>query len=526
MLFLQRCRHWLAGLSGWRRYLAALALGVVGTAAMPPVEFAPALLVFAPLIWLEQAAPGRRASFLVGTLFGLGFFASGLYWIVHAYLVPPAEFAALGVPSVAGLALLLSLFTGAACLLLRLVLARLPAGFGRGPARVLLFAACYAAMEWARGHVLTGFPWNLPAYGWNGVPEMLQGAALVGAYGLSLVTVALLGMPAVLGDPAVPAARARGATLAAAALLALMAAGGAWRLSQAQDAVQPGIRLRLVQPNVAQADKWQPENRNRQFDELLALSRQPAERPITLVVWPETAVVFPLDRSELHREAVARALPPGGYLLTGAPRWEIDERGRQRAYNSLLAIDSQGRVLARYDKFHLVPFGEYIPFNDILPWEQTIGRGSFTPGPGPRTVALPGMPAFSPLICYEIIFPGAVVDAARPPAWLLNVTNDAWFGVSSGPFQHFASARMRAVEEGLPLIRVANTGISAVTDAYGRVKARLGLEVAGVIDTDLPVPSGGTPYARLGDATFLLLILLCLALAAVAGRRYSGRPGE
>ncbi len=501
--FWARPQAWLRSLPRWRGRLAALLLGCIATLAMPPVDIVPALLVaLPPLFWLVDGADRPRAAFWLGGFFGLGHFATGLYWIVFAYLVPPADFAALGVPSVIGLAALLAIFVGLGCALY-LSLARRFMARRHAWQRVMLFCVCFVLFEWLRGHVMTGFPWNQIAHVWFQSDTFSQSAALWGAYGLSLVTMLAFTLPATGW---------RGLA-GGAALLAAMAAGGAWRLSGDTGADQPGIHLRVVQPNVPQAEKWEPANIARQFQDLLRLTAAPADRKPTIVIWPESALTFDAASNPNALAAIGTVVPKGGYILTGAPRLARSADGKRQAYNSLHAIDDQGRIVATYDKFHLVPFGEYLPLRDILPLEKTIGRGSFEAGPGPRTIDLPGLPPFSPLICYEIIFPGAVVDEANRPAWLVNVTNDAWFGYSSGPFQHLASARLRAIEEGLPLVRSANTGISAVIDAYGHIRAQLGLEQTGIIDEELPLAVSTTPYAILQDCTVFALALLSIFLA-------------
>ncbi|MBV9522638.1 MAG: apolipoprotein N-acyltransferase, partial [Alphaproteobacteria bacterium] len=255
----------------------------------------------------------------------------------------------------------------------------------------------------------------------------------------------------------------------------------------------------------------------------------PAAQPATDIIWPEAAATFILNRDAAHRLAIAGIVPPGGLVLTGAIRTDPAPAPALRYWNSLLAIDGKGEIVADFDKAHLVPFGEYVPMRGILPIEKlTPGNVDFTAGPGPRTLDLPGLPPVGPDICYEIIFPHAVADERQRPQWLLNVTNDAWYGFTSGPFQHFAIARVRAVEEGLPLVRAANNGISGIVDAYGRVRVRLGLDAVGVLDgalpTALPAP---TLYARFGDAIFWGLVLaatlLCLA-DRMAGRRRSNVP--
>jgi len=256
----------------------------------------------------------------------------------------------------------------------------------------------------------------------------------------------------------------------------------------------------------------------------MALSAAPRASPhasVTHVLWPETAIPFLLNESPEALQLLATVVAPGGYLLTGAPRSDNDGKvrgrdGRRPIWNSLFVIDHEGRVRATYDKAHLVPFGEYLPFHDVLPLlSDTIGRGSFAAGKGPQTISLPGLPPFAPIICYEVIFTGAVVPARQRPEWLLNITNDSWFGHSAGPFQHLVSARLRSVEEGLPMVRVANTGISAVIDPYGRVTAEIGIDLPGSMDQALPVALSATLYARFGLSGWCLLLAMVVAVVAI-----------
>jgi apolipoprotein N-acyltransferase len=255
--------------------------------------------------------------------------------------------------------------------------------------------------------------------------------------------------------------------------------------------------------------------------EQVLLSRAPGWEKATHVIWSETAATWPVDRAEdgVVRNLVAQAVPPGGWLITGAPR-QSPQGAPLRIWNSVVALSAAGEIAAIYDKAHLVPFGEYVPFAGVLPVAKlTHGRVDFSAGPGLETERLPRTPAYSPLVCYEVIFPGAVVAADRPD-WLLNVTNDAWFGLSAGPHQHFASAVLRSVEEGLPLVRAANTGISAVVDPYGRVVARLDLGRRGVLDAPLPLPLPPTWFARWGNLT----ALAAAALALFVGLALANRP--
>ena len=408
----------------------------------------------------------------------------------------------------------LAIFPGLALLSLHISRAK-------GAGRIFALALAWTVFEWVRGHVFTGFPWNLIGYTWTFADAPIQFTSIAGIYGLSLVTMVIVSLPAALGGPRAT----QRPLLPISAMLLIIAAlwgGGAARLAGAGASNVPDIKLRIVQPNIEQQYKWQ---RERIRDNLLAtmrLTMGPGHDEITDIVWPETSIgPFFLDDDAELRGALARLVPKGGLLLTGTLRRAPIENGVGpdgnpfRYYNSFEALDDGGHVVASYDKSHLVPFGEYVPLRGILPIEKlTPGRGDFSAGPGPRTLALAHLPPASPLICYEAIFPGDVTDPAHRPGWLLNITNDAWFGDSSGPYQHFESARVRAVEEGLPLVRAANTGISGVVDPYGRVIAHLGLGKAGVVDARLPQKiSGGTPFARQGSLYFGILLCAVLVFA-------------
>jgi len=495
----------VAALSGWRGGAAAALFGVLATAALPPFGLWPLLVpAFTGLLWLLDGPGGPRRAAVLGWAFGFGHFASGLYWVGIAFLVEADRFGAVMPFAVAGLAAGLALFPAAA-----LWLVALPS-WG-GPARVALLALAWLLVEWLRSWILTGFPWNLVGTTWTVSPAVMQLAAATGVWGLSAMTVLAAGAPAVL------ARGGRGRVGLAAVLLLLPAvawAGGALRLAGAPApgaAVVPDVVLRIVQPSIAQTLKWRDDLRREHVERQLRLSRGPGYRRVTHVVWAETAVPFLLDADPALRARLAEVVPPGGALLAGAPRISESD-GERRLWNSLAAIDRDGAVVGTYDKHHLVPFGEYTPLRPLLGLVKlTVGSMDFSAGPGPRTLAgLPGLPPVSPLICYEAIFPGQVVSDVARPAWLLNVTNDAWFGDSTGPYQHFASARLRAVEEGLPLVRAANNGVSAVVDPYGRVLARLDLDAVGVLDAPLPqaLPGDGPLYARWRNAIVPLLILM------------------
>lgn len=500
----------LGALSGWRRSALAAALGASAIGALPPLHVLPLLVIaFSGLVWLIDGTRDLRASAIVGWWFGFGHFAAGLYWISHALLVDAAQFGWLVPLAVPGLAAGFALFPAVACVALRL-------SGARGTAGVLVLAVAWTATEWLRGHILTGFPWNLIGTAWAESAPMMQNAAVIGLYGLSLFTIVVAALPAALAE-----AQAGWRAVVAAALLITGGSGaGLTRLMLADDGVVPGVHLRLVQPDIPQSLKWDPALRERHFQRTLELTRAPGFSGRTHIIWPETATPFAMAGDAARRLSIASAVPSGGLVITGAPRVEVEPGRPIRVWNSLHAIDGGGAIVGTYDKFHLVPFGEYVPFRRILGVINLIpGSVDFTAGPGPQTLALPGLPKLSPLICYEAIFPTRVLDPADRPGWLLNLTNDAWFGLSSGPYQHFAAARFRAVEEGLPLVRAANNGISAIVDAYGRVVVELGLGRSGVVDGDLPRALPLTPYARFGDAIVLAIGLVLLAPAALRRRR-------
>ena len=516
-------------LVGWRRYGLAALVGALSALALPPVYAVPLLVpAFTVLIWLIDGSATHkspwRAAVGVGWCFGLGHFLAGIYWIAFALLTFPDRFGWMVPVVVPGLAASLAIFPGLAAW------AVWRSGT-RGVGRVLCLAGAWTIMELARGHLLTGFPWNLIGSAWAWSEAMIQLAAATGAYGLSLLTVAAGAMPAILADNgAEPLGGARRTALfAVAGALVLVWGAGTVRLAVAPSvgsaaANVPDVRLRLVQANIDQRHKWRGELRQANLMRHLNMTMLPGFEAVTHVIWPETAVPFFIANDRERRALVASVVPAGGLVITGAPRTTPVPSSPTKIWNALHAIDAAGLVVGTYDKFHLVPFGEYMPLRRTLGMSKiTHGRTDFSPGPGLRTLELLGLPPVSPLICYEAIFPGRVLNPARRPSWLLNITNDAWFGHSSGPYQHFASARFRTVEEGLPLVRVANTGISAVVDGYGRLVAYLGLGRAGVLDTALPAAiEGRTPYARYGDWILWILLATVILLSFILP---SSRPG-
>lgn len=509
-------------LTGWRRRGIAVLAGLCAAAALPPVHLLPLLVpAFSTLFLLALGAKSLRGALLDGWWFGLGYFTAGLYWIGIALFVDPKFIWMLPFATL-GLAAVQAVFPAFAVGLVRW-------SGTRGWPALLLFTAAWAATEWLRGLAFSGFPWNQIGTVWAASDGVIQSAAIFGVLGLGIVTVLAAAAPVLLLLPAADAGpRAREIGWALLLLPALLWIGGMARLATVTVEFVPGVNLRIVQPNIPQKLKWQRKYRDANFRQHARLTRSPGYEKATHVIWPEAAVPFFLERDGLRRMQVAELAPASGSLITGTLR----ARGTGktfRAWNSLLAVDRAAGIAAHYDKHHLVPFGEYVPYRELLkPFgvdKMTGGGSDYSRGPGPRTISIPGLPPVSPLICYEAIFSGRAVppiDAGGPrPAWLLNITNDGWFGISSGPYQHFAAARLRAVEEGLPLVRAANTGISAIVDPYGRIVSVLGLGVQGVLDGRLPKPAQVmTSFARHGQSVPLILALLAGVIGRFSAHRF------
>lgn len=508
----------MAAQQGWRRYGIAFVLGALMAAALPPVDLTPIVFATIPLyLWLDDGSKTPGASGRLAYIFALGHFTAGLYWIAAALFVDIGRYWPVLPLGLFGMPVVLASFVGVCLYVAALARHRFRL---TGVAWVCLFTAAWCASEWLRGHLFTGFPWNLIGYVWaGGFPgalAMLQSTSWFGVYGLSFVTVLAAALLSLLGaaslSPVGPWRRALPA-IAAAVLIAVPAGAGALRL-HLEPTAETGIWLRLVQPSIAESAKWDPAAAEANFRRLIELSAAPAPHPLTAVIWPEAAATFFLERDEPHRKAIAAVAPQGGYVITGALRGAPLSGPVDQVWNSVEVVDPAAKIIAQYDKAHLVPFGEYMPLGDVLPLKKfTPGSIDLSAGPGPRTLTVDGLPPFSPLICYEAIFPNAVLDKDDRPAWLLNVSNDAWYGRSAGPYQHFAMARTRAVEEGLPLVRVANNGITGVIDAEGRVLAHTSLDAVGYDDVTLPAAGQATPYFYLGDWIFFGM----LAVAAIVG---------
>jgi len=511
-----------AGLSiilawGWKRAAIALVAGALSALAMAPFNAWPVLfLTFPVMVWLIDGAGagglrGIPAAAMAGWWFGLGYFVPGLYWIGYAFLVDAPTFAWLMPFAVLGLPAYLALFTAFGFALARLI-------WTRDASRVIALAASLTLSEWLRGHVLTGFPWNAFGYALTEPLALAQTASLIGLWGLTFLAVAIFASPAVLIDGS---SRGRNPWVAPVmALLLLIAMGifGVVRLGLQPTATVANVKLRIMQPNLQQDVRFNYSAKPEVMQKYLTLSdrasgpQSTGVRDASILIWPESAFPFFLTREADAMAQIAELLPKGTTLITGSVRAPDLPPGTRitRAYNSIYIIDDEGNVLSIYDKLHLVPFGEYLPFQD---WMEKLGfvqltkvQGGFIPGTRRRTMEIPNAPRALPLICYEAIFPGNVAARDDRPGWIVNLTNDGWFGISTGPYQHLQQARLRAIEEGLPVVRAANTGISAVIDPMGRVVARLGLGVEGVLDSGLPSAIAPTIYARSGDIPAAIIV--------------------
>ncbi len=502
-------------MKAWIAVGLALAAGAGAALAHPPFGVLPGLAGYGLLLFLLDRIAGARplrAAFLRGWLAGLAYFAIGVWWVGEAFLVDPDQ-AWMAPFAVTLLAAGLALFWGAGAVLYRRFA---PAGV----ARVLVFAGVFTVIEWARGHVLTGLPWNLPGETFRAGSAVSQGAAIFGAYGMTWMVLAVFASLAVIGE----GRRGKIAVGVAAATLIGLFGFGAWRVSNAAPVAPGAPVVRIVQADIKQSAKYDAALFNDIMARYLRLTPSPG-RPADLVIWPEGAIPAAFDdylaRETWTRRAIGESLRPGQTLVVGGFRQE-----QARYFNSLLALAGpELAVVGRYDKYRLVPFGEYLPLESL--WDRFgikqmvhVGDG-FSAGPPPAPVDLGrGLPIIQPLICYESLFPGFTRQGAarggRRAGLIVNISNDAWFGATSGPWQHLNLASYRAIEEGLPLARATPTGVSAIIDAYGRSDPalRLGLGRSGAIEAPLPPALAATPYARWGDS--LLLILLALsALAAI-----------
>lgn len=481
-----------------------LFLGSLGAFAFAPFNFYPILIpIFSGLLLVLQRITIPKHAFFLGWVFGFSYFTSGVFWVSVSfskvgltYLMPLV---------VVGFSLLLGIFPALACSLTCL--------WQRNSLQqVFLFSGVWSLTEWLRGHILTGFPWNLVGYAWD--LAMLQTCAWIGIYGLSFLTIFLATVWISKSHKLISTS-----LLVAIALWAL----GYYRAEQGYLLGDTGINIRIVQPSIQQEEKWSPEHLSRNVNMHIALSGLEAEKPLHAIIWPEAAIPYFFENHPALFDAVRQSIPQGAVLITGAPRQEkvANERLPKHIWNSLFVLNPKGEILGVYDKAHLVPFGEYVPFRKILPVEKvTPGTIDYSSGEKIKTLSIKNIPPFSPLICYEAIFPGNVIDCAFKPKWLLNLTNDAWYGHTHGPYQHLSIVSVRAIEEGLPLVRAANNGISAIVDAYGKILYQLDLDAIGFMDFALPKSlSYNTVYSFFREIPFSFMIIVALLVSYLVRER-------
>jgi len=515
-------------LSGTRRALAAFLAGLAGVLALPPFGFFAALFVsFTLLVWLLDGATGapeagflRRLApaFRIGWFFGFGYFVGGLWWLGNALLVEADDFAWALPFAVFGLPAFLALYYGLAAALARLF-------WSDGMGRIAALAFAFGIGEWLRATLFTGFPWNAVGYGAAPVPLLMQSAGIVGIAGLNALAVFVFAAPALLGTRR---GRIPGLTLAA-LLFAAHVGYGWYALQMVPEPESGGKVVRLVQPVIDQAMKLDDSARAEIFERHLALSAAKPEgngkRP-DIIVWPETSIPFILTDNPDALARIATVLDDDQVLLAGAVRTESAGSGKApRYYNSIYAIDGKGQIIGAADKVHLVPFGEYMPFADLF---ESLGvspvamPGGFSAASDHQILTATGK-AFYPLICYEAIFPSEIAATVDGASSLLNVTNDAWFGNSPGPYQHFLEARLTAIERGLPLIRGANNGISAVVDARGRVVSGLAYDVPGFVDATLPGRLASAERLKWQGHAFPIVLAVLFAMAVISRLGFRNR---
>jgi apolipoprotein N-acyltransferase len=514
---------------GWRRAGIAFVAGALSVLALAPINFWPILFVTFPVVvWIVDGAVAGRlngalSAAIAGWCFGFGYFLAGVYWVGYAFLVDAKTFGWLLPFAVGGLPAYLALYTAFGLGLARLL-------WTRGPARILALAVALTIAEWLRGHLLTGFPWNAFGYALTEPLALAQSVTLLGIWGLTFLAVAIFASPALAADERLDTPRPWRWAIFGAVVLAVLTGYGTIRLWLHPTSYVKDVKLRIMQPNLQQDEKFNYAAKGAIMDRYLRLSDRATSAQssgigdVTHLIWPESAFPFFLTHEPEAMNQIADLLPQGTVLITGAIRAPEVAAGQEvaRAYNSVYVIDNEGAILGIYDKVHLVPFGEYLPFQDFLERlglsQLTKIRGGFIAGDRRRAMNVPRAPSMIPLVCYEAIFPGEAVPAGERPGWLVNVTNDAWFGISSGPYQHFQQTRVLAIAEGLPLVRAANNGISAVIDPVGRIIHYLPLGAEGVLDSPLPVALSPTLFARIGNLPAYLLLII--ASVAVIRRRY------
>lgn len=494
------------------RLLSCFIVGGLAALSMAPTNASWILALSLPVLYLSlHFSRSKKSAFAAGWLFGFGYFVFGLYWIGNALLVDGNPYKWAWPLAVCGLPAMLALFTAFGALLIHRT-TRLDHLSGW-----LAFAALLTLSEWLRGHLFTGFPWNLFGYTWSDTLPIVQVVSLGDVYSLTFLTILWTSVPGFL--LLTPQKQGQIAMIIALSSFAACYSYGLWRLSTLPLSYRENITIRIVQPNIDQAEKWRREAMDGHFRKHLNLSvNRPEEnngnKQATYIVWPETAMSYryandPLAMAELRQVLATYAGP--AYLFTGLLSFDPQTRSYK---NALAMIDQNGKIDNMYGKHHLVPFGEYIPFQEWIPLKTVTSFSGFEKGPGPQSLPTPEGLRYSPLVCYEIIFPGRSVPAnVPPPDFILNVTNDAWYGISPGPYQHFVQAQFRAVENGIPVIRSANTGFSGIIAPNGQ---KMGVSELFTESTqNLPLPQKYPAQIVSPDKRSLILPFLLLSLGFI-----------
>jgi apolipoprotein N-acyltransferase len=530
-----RLAEWTMLAHGWRRFLLLLVAGAIAGLSVPPLFILPALFVAFPVwIWALDGAERRPGlsrlfgpAFSIGFAFGWGYFTVAFHWLGAAFFLEGGLFLALMPFAILALAALIALFWGLASALAHLC-------WSHGAWRIVTLATFLSAAEYFRGTFFSGFPFDLLGYALTANAEMMQLASVIGVYGLTVLAALLVMTPALIwpADGRGMAARLIPFFLAVAVIAAQIGYGNV-RINATLIVPRTDMQVRLIQPIITEHSNWAAANPPDIVTRLIELSTSktgpddPGLAGKTQLIWPESVFPFFMSQYPEGLARIARMLPPETTLLTGAPREpDTDPENPDETnpgYNALLAIDSNGEVAASYDKSHLVPFGEYLPFADfwkLFGIKQFVpGTNGWAPGDGRRLMAPPGTPAFIALICYEAIFSGDLGADPQKAEFLLNISNDEWFDGSIGPAQHAHHALLRAVETGLPMIRATNSGATFLADPLGRITGQLAPGEPGVLDGVPAQKLAATPFDRLGNWPFLGALLLGLAVALVTRTR-------
>ncbi|MBE7635857.1 apolipoprotein N-acyltransferase [Sneathiella sp. P13V-1] len=511
-------QNWLTERPFWQVSLLSFLLGSLLAATFAPVHLIFLLpLCYSGLLVLLARAKTAKQAFFIGWWFGFGQFVLGLYWIGVAFTIDANAHAALiPVPTLL-LPACLAIFNGLATYIIY-------KSRTSGIARILLFTAVWTSLEYVRGLLFTGFPWNLAGYSWGGMLAMLQWTAYLGIYGLTLLTILISSMPALLADNTLSHQQRRRYILLDCALLIVLVGAGFWRLQAPALDMMANTEIRVVQPNNPQKDKWKGDTRFQHLRKLMDISQSEGGQNRHWI-WPETALPFFMTTDDRLQNYLAPRLPVDKTVITGAPRRHPTER---KYWNSVQALGSDGSIQGVYDKRHLLPYGEYLPIREffkqsgiasLIPVLDNMSDFSFPEQDMAKTTNYGNLPPARTLICYEVAFPWEV-SAPDPFDWILNVTNDAWFGNTSGPHQHFVISRTRAIEQGVSMIRSANNGISAIIDGYGRILQKRSPTDAGLLDSSIPAPiEGRTVYAKYGESIPITLTFLVFLFSSLLTKR-------